>query len=94
MPTVVAVVVRCGRAFSGVAAVHVVGDVGMRTWRPAAALRLPHRNDRACACTWLFRSSWGLLISDGCRHLQLMHAERAVRGAWLSWIYKSRGEEG
>jgi hypothetical protein len=31
MPTVVAVVVHCGRAFSGDAAVHVVGDVGRRT---------------------------------------------------------------
>jgi hypothetical protein len=31
MPTVVAVVVRCGRAFSGSAATRVVGDVGRRT---------------------------------------------------------------
>jgi hypothetical protein len=31
MPTNVAVVVRCGRAFSGGAAARVVGDVGRRT---------------------------------------------------------------
>jgi hypothetical protein len=31
MPTVVAAVVRCGRAFSGVTAARVVGDVGGRT---------------------------------------------------------------
>jgi hypothetical protein len=31
MPTVVATIVRCGRAFLGVAAAHVVGDVGGRT---------------------------------------------------------------
>jgi hypothetical protein len=31
MPTVVAVVVRCGCAFSGDAAARVVGDVGRRT---------------------------------------------------------------
>jgi hypothetical protein len=31
MPTVVAVVVRCGRAFLGGAAARVVGDVGGRT---------------------------------------------------------------
>jgi hypothetical protein len=31
MPIVVAVVVRCGRAFSGDAAARVVGDVGRRT---------------------------------------------------------------
>jgi hypothetical protein len=31
MPTVVVVVVCCGRAFSGDAAAHVVGDVGRRT---------------------------------------------------------------
>jgi hypothetical protein len=52
------------------------------------------RNDRARACTRTFRSWWGLLVSDGCCHLQLMHAARAVRGAWLPWIYKSKGKEG
>jgi hypothetical protein len=31
MPIVVAVVVHCGRAFSGNAAARVVGDVGRRT---------------------------------------------------------------
>jgi hypothetical protein len=31
VPTLVSVVVRCGRAFSGDAAVRVVGDVGRRT---------------------------------------------------------------
>jgi hypothetical protein len=31
MPTVVATVMRCGHAISGVAAAHVVGDVGRRT---------------------------------------------------------------
>jgi hypothetical protein len=31
MPTVVAVVVRCGRAFSGDATARVVGHVGRRT---------------------------------------------------------------
>jgi hypothetical protein len=31
MPTNVAVVVRCGHAFSGDAAARVVGDVGRRT---------------------------------------------------------------
>jgi hypothetical protein len=31
MPTIVAVVVRCGRAFSGDAAARVVGDVGKQT---------------------------------------------------------------
>jgi hypothetical protein len=31
MPTVVVVVVRCGRAFSGDPAVRVVGNVGRRT---------------------------------------------------------------
>jgi hypothetical protein len=31
MPTVVATVMRCGRAFSGIAAARVVGDVGGRT---------------------------------------------------------------
>jgi hypothetical protein len=31
MPTVAAVVVRCGRAFLGDAAARVVGDVGRRT---------------------------------------------------------------
>jgi hypothetical protein len=31
MPTVVAVVVRCGRTFSGDAAARVVGNVGRRT---------------------------------------------------------------
>jgi hypothetical protein len=94
MPTVVATVMRCGRAFSGVAAARVVGDVGGQTCRPAAALRLLRRNDRARACTWPFRSWLGPLVSDGCRHLQLMRAERVVRGAWLPWIYKSKGKEG
>jgi hypothetical protein len=31
MPTVVATDMRCGRAFSGIAAARVVGDVGGRT---------------------------------------------------------------
>jgi hypothetical protein len=31
MPTVVVVVVRCGRAFSDDAAAHVVGNMGRRT---------------------------------------------------------------
>jgi hypothetical protein len=31
MPTVVATVLRCGRAFSGAAAARVVSDVGRRT---------------------------------------------------------------
>jgi hypothetical protein len=31
MPAVAAIVVRRGRAFSGAAAAHVVGDVGART---------------------------------------------------------------
>jgi hypothetical protein len=31
MPTVVATVMRCGRAFSGAAVARVVGDVGGRT---------------------------------------------------------------
>jgi hypothetical protein len=31
MPAVVAIAMRCGRAFSGVAATRVVGDVGGRT---------------------------------------------------------------
>jgi hypothetical protein len=83
MPTVVAVVVRCGRAFSGDAAARVLGDVGRQTGRPSAALRLPRRNDRACACTWPFRSWWGPLVRDGCRRLQLMCVACAVRGAWL-----------
>jgi hypothetical protein len=48
----------------------------------------------ACACARLFRSWWGPLISDGRYHLQLMRAERAVRGARLPWIYKSKGKEG
>jgi hypothetical protein len=45
MPTVAATVLQCGRAFSGAAAARVVGDVGRRTRWPAAALRLPRRND-------------------------------------------------
>jgi hypothetical protein len=31
MPTVVAMVTRCGRAFLGAAAARIVGDVGGRT---------------------------------------------------------------
>jgi hypothetical protein len=43
----------------------------------------------ARACAWLFRLWWGPLVSDWCRLLQLMRAERAIRGARLPWIYKS-----
>jgi hypothetical protein len=49
MLAVAAAVRRCGRAFSGAAAAHVVGGVGRRTRRPAAALRLPRRDDGARA---------------------------------------------
>jgi hypothetical protein len=94
MPTVVVVDMRQGRAFSGDAAARVVGNVGRRTRRPAAALRLPHRNDRVRACAPPFRLWWGPLVSDGCYHLQLMRAACAVRGVCLPWIYKSKGWEG
>jgi hypothetical protein len=37
---------------------------------------------------------WGPLVGDGRRCLQLMRTARAIRGAWLPWIYKSKEGEG
>jgi hypothetical protein len=54
MPTVVAVIMRGGRAFSGGAAACAVGDVGadVTGHRGPSVAR---RNDRARAHVWLFR---------------------------------------
>jgi hypothetical protein len=49
MPTVVAAVVRCGRAFSGVAAARVVGDVGGYRAAMIARMCAPGRSDRGGA---------------------------------------------
>jgi hypothetical protein len=94
MPTVVAMDVRRRHAFSGDTAARVVGDMGRRTWRPAAALRLPRRNDRARACVWPFRSWWGPLVSDGCYHLQLMRTAHTVRERGPHGSINPRGREG
>jgi hypothetical protein len=94
MPIVAATVMRCGRAFSGATAAHVVGDVGGQTRWPAAALRLPRHNDRARACAWPLRSWWALPVSDGAAHLQLLRAECATRGAWLHGFISMGGGRG
>jgi hypothetical protein len=91
MPTVASTVLRCGRAFSGAAAMRVVGDVGGRTLRPVTALRLPRRNDRARASASPLRSWWVPPVSDRAVCLQLMRAGRAIRGAWLHGSIKPRG---
>jgi hypothetical protein len=62
MPAVAAIVMRGGRTFSGAAAARVVGDVGRRTWRPAAALRLSRRNDRARV-----RVAASVVVGPACR---------------------------
>jgi hypothetical protein len=81
MRAATATVSRRGRAFSGVAAARVVGDVGRRTWPPAAAVRLPRRNNSARAGARLPWSWWVPLVSDQDFYLQLMRAGRAFRGA-------------
>jgi hypothetical protein len=94
MPVVVATVVRHGRAFSGTAAARIVGDVGGRTWRPAAALRLSCCHDRARACAWPLRSWWVPPVTDRAVRLQLMRAEHAIRGAWLRGSISTGGGRG
>jgi hypothetical protein len=88
MPTAVATVMRCGRSCAR------SGRCGRAYVMAPAALWLPRRNDRARACAWTFRSWWDPLVSDGCRHLQLMRVEHAIRGVWLPWIYKFERKEG
>jgi hypothetical protein len=64
MPTVVAVVARRGRPFSGDATARVVGDVGADVMA-IVALQLSCLNDRARACAWPFRCSGPrLLVAD------------------------------
>jgi hypothetical protein len=88
MPAIAAIVTRRGRAFSGAATTRVVGGVGRRTLPPAAALRLPRRDDGACAVMWPPQSWWAPLVNEGTFHLQLMRAGRVLRRARLA-AYKS-----
>jgi hypothetical protein len=91
MPTVVATVMRCGRAFSGIAAARVVV-----TW--AGGRDGPPRLFGCCAVMIVRVRApgrfGGPVVSDGCHHLQLLRAKCAIRGARLLWIYKSKGKEG
>jgi hypothetical protein len=91
MPTVVAAVVRRGRAFSSVVAARVAGDVGGRCDGPprpfgCRAVMIVHA--RAAVSAW-----WGPLVSGRCSRLQLMRTVHGFRGAWLPRIYKSKERE-
>jgi hypothetical protein len=86
MPTVVATVVRRGRAFSGDATACLAGDVGGGRggggrdglWRLFGCRAIMIARARLAFLAW-----WGLLVGGRHRCLQLMRAVRAARGAWL-----------
>jgi hypothetical protein len=76
MPTVVAVVMRGGRIFSGGATAHVVGDVGADvTGRHGPSVAAPQWS-RVRACPTV-SAWWGPPVSGRCSRLQLMHVARA-----------------
>jgi hypothetical protein len=93
MTAVTAVVVCCGRAFSSVATARVVGDVGGGRDGPPRPLGCRAVMIARARASYRF-SVVGPPVSGRCSRLQLMRAARAVRGAWLPQIYKSKKREG
>jgi hypothetical protein len=60
----------------------------------APSSRWSRRNDCARVCAWSLRSWWVPPVSDRAVRLQLMRAERAIRGAWLRGSISTGGGRG